>query len=161
MEERPSARADLVSGAGWLVLGAAIVTGAWRMDRLESQGATLYSYPGLVPGILGAAIALMGVMLIVRSVIGGLEKRTSIGWNPRLTWAAALMLGYGLVLVGRVPFWLATWIFVSLFVAGFEWRARGTAGERRRGIAMALLYGAATALIVSFAFERLFLVRLP
>lgn len=162
--ERPSASADLASALGWVLLGAAIAIGAWNMDRLQSQGATLYSYPGLVPGLLGAAIALMGAMLGVRAVAQGAFSPAAPlwpGWHPRLVAATAFMLVYALGLVARMPFWLATWLFVSGFVAAFEWNGRGARGERLRGIALALLYGGGTALSVTLAFERLFLVRLP
>jgi hypothetical protein len=164
--ERPSARADLVAAALWIAFGAAVVALAWRMDRLESQGATLYSMPGLVPGLLGAMIALLGALLAVRSVRQGAlaAGRGSLrpGWNWPLLASLAAMLTYALALVGRgVPFWLATWLFVAVFVAGFEWRMRGERGERLRGIALALVYGGGTALVVSYVFEQLFLVRLP
>jgi len=162
--ERPAARADLVCATLLVVFGAAVVVGAWSMDRLQNQGATLYSYPGLVPGLLGAAIALMGAMLGVRAVAqGAFSPGASLwpGWHARLIAAAAFMLVYALGLVARMPFWLATWLFVSGFVAAFEWNERGARGARRRGVVLALVYGGGTALIVTLAFERLFLVRLP
>lgn len=162
--ERPSARADLITAAVWIAFGAAVVVGAWSMDRLHNQGATLYSYPGLVPGLLGAAVGLMGVILGARAVAQGAFLPGAPfwpGWNPRLTASAAFMLVYALGLVARMPFWLATWLFVSGFVAAFEWRERGARGARLRGMALAMVYGGGTALIVTLAFERLFLVRLP
>jgi hypothetical protein len=164
--ERPSARADLVSAAVWVAFGGAVAVGGWNMDRLENQGATIFSMPGLVPGLLGAVLAFMGLLLAARALAhgalspggGGLWR----GWNPQLLAALALMLAYALALVGRgVPFWLATLLFVAGFIAVFEWELRGERGQRLRGIAMALVYGAGTSAVVSLAFERVFLVRLP
>jgi hypothetical protein len=164
-EEKASPRADLLGGLFWLVLGAAIMTGAWRMDRLEAQGATLYTAPGLVPGLLGAAIALLGMLLAFRSVArGALLRRAAerLGFNRRLVLSASLMLAYAVGLVGHgVPFWLATWLFVAAYIAIFEWRTRGEQGQRLRGVALAMVYGAATALVVSYAFQEIFYVRLP
>ena len=80
--KRPSARADLFCAALLVVFGAAVVVGAWNMDRLQNQGATLYSYPGLVPGLLGAAIALMGAMLGGRAVAQGAFSPSAPLWPP-------------------------------------------------------------------------------
>ena len=48
-----TARSDLLGGAGWMGFGLLIVTQALRMDRFTSMGATLYTMPGFVPGIIG------------------------------------------------------------------------------------------------------------
>jgi hypothetical protein len=164
-EEKASPRADLLGGLFWLVIGAAIAAGAWRMDRLESQGATLYTAPGLVPGLLGASIAFLGVLLALRSIARGAllaGVKTEMVFSRRLWLSGGLMLAYAAVLVGHgVPFWLATWLFVSGYVAIFEWPMRGERGQRARGLAMALLYGAGTALLVSYVFQEIFYVRLP
>jgi hypothetical protein len=165
-EAKPSARADFAVALAWVALGAAIVVGAWRMDRFESQGATLYSMPGLVPGLLGAVLVLLGALLAARSVrrgaLGPGQPSLLPRWNGRLLLAAALMFVYALGLVGHgVPFWLATFVFVAAFVAVFEWRLRGERGQRVRGIVLALVYGAGTTFVVSYVFEQLFFVRLP
>ena len=70
-----------------------------------------------------------------------------------------------------MPFWLATGIFVFLFVALFEWprRSEGAAAEsgttgwsrRLRSFAIALAIAVATAAAVTYLFEEIFLVRLP
>jgi Tripartite tricarboxylate transporter TctB family len=164
--ERPSARADLVSAAAWIAFGGGVMAGAANMDRLESQGATLFSMPGLVPGMLGGALAFMGLLLAARSLANGALSAGGgglwPGWNRQLLVAAGLMLAYALGLVGRgVPFWLATLLFVAGFIAVFEWDMRGEREQRLRGIVMALVYGAGTSAVVSLVFERVFLVRLP
>jgi hypothetical protein len=58
-----------------------------------------------------------------------------------------------------MPFWLATFLFVTLFVAAFEWPQ----SEGRRGwrLAIAVVYGAAISLAVTWVFQEIFLVRLP
>ena len=76
--------------------------------------------------------------------------------------AFALVLVYTLVLVGWLPFWLATALFVFAFIAAFELAARRL---RRRGPRRTLAWAAAVALVAGVAvvlvFERGFLVRLP
>ena len=75
----------------------------------------------------------------------------------------ALTLFYALGLVGTgLPFWLGTFVFVAAFIFIFD-RTRQT--ELKRSTAkqavLALVYGAATSAVVSLAFEKIFLVRLP
>lgn len=155
--ERPTARADLVSAAVWIALGAAIVYGAWTMDRLERSGGKLFAAPGLVPGLLGLVLLVLGLVLGIRALrSGALRLRNP---TPHGAWAGtalvlALCLGYAAGLVGRLPFWLATFVFVTAFIAVFEYPSR-------RRMAWAPLYGAGTALAVTLLFESVFLVRLP
>ncbi|WP_338665320.1 tripartite tricarboxylate transporter TctB family protein [Pararoseomonas sp. SCSIO 73927] len=63
-------RADLLFGLFWTVLGAATVFESWRMDRLEAQGINPWTVPGLVPGLLGAALTLCGAILTARAARG-------------------------------------------------------------------------------------------
>ena len=162
-ESRPSPKADAWSALVWIGLGSAIAIASWRMDRLTHMGATLYTAPGLVPGILGAAIALLGLALGVRALRErGRAAARSEAIPPRVWLVLFLSLAYAAGLVGRgIPFWLTTFVYVTCFVAIFEYPARRDKGQVARGLAMAALYGAATALIVSVVFEQVFLVRLP
>jgi hypothetical protein len=158
-EERPSARVDLVSAAAWIAVGGAILYASWTMDRLERHGAALYTAPALVPGLLGLVLFALGVLLGVRAIREGALQRGEI--NPSLLqgWGGtalvlALCLGYAIGLVGRAPFWLATFVFVTAFIATFEYPSL-------RRIAMSPLYGAGTSFVVTYLFENIFLVRLP
>jgi hypothetical protein len=143
-------RSDLVQGAAWTLAGGAIVYASWTMDRLERLGAPLYSAPGLVPGLLGLVILVLGVALALRARP---HPPLSLRWG-NTPWVLVLCVGYAVGLVGRVPFWLATFVFVSAFVAIFEYPST-------RRMALAPVYGAATTLVVSYLFEAVFLVRLP
>jgi putative tricarboxylic transport membrane protein len=74
---------------------------------------------------------------------------------------AGLTLGYAAVLVGLLPFWLATTIFVGAFVLIFEWQGgRGGTGFVRRAAAVAG-FALVVGVSVSVLFEEIFLVRLP
>jgi putative flippase GtrA len=61
-------------------------------------------------------------------------------------------------LLGRMPYWLATALFVSVFVAVFEWH---DGGSRLVRLAWAAGIGIACGAIVNYVFSELFLVRLP
>jgi hypothetical protein len=165
-----SPRSDLIGGLVWVALGALIVVLSWQMDRMESQGATLHTAPGLWPGIVGLAIAVAGGVLAVRSM----GRARGAGWNAgdsedtelvplsSFVLAVCLFFVYALVLVGHgLPFWLGTVLFVSLFVFLFQYATRKATGSVRRGVIVALVCGLATALVVTLVFEQLFFVRLP
>jgi hypothetical protein len=156
-----AARSDLRGGVGWMVLGLVIALAAWRMERFESMGATLYSAPGMVPGLFGAVLVVLGGALAWRGwrgIVPAGESTEGPGplLNRRIGWMLLLALGYAALAVGRLPFWLATAAFVAAFCALFSERE-----DRRRRLAVALLAGALTALGVVLVFERVFLVRLP
>jgi putative tricarboxylic transport membrane protein len=155
-----AARSDLRGGVGWVVFGLAILVASWRMDRFEAMGATVYTAPGFVPAIFGSSLVLLGAVLASRgwsarrhaSVVADTEPLQS----RRIALMLLLTLGYAAGLVGRVPFWLATSLFVATFTAAY---AEGVPLARR--VLTALASGALTTLAVLLVFERLFLVRLP
>jgi hypothetical protein len=157
--EGEAARADLKGGAAWAAFGLAILVGAWRMDRFEAMGATLYTAPGLVPGIFGLLLIGLGATLAWRgwkALRAGASVESAPLLNRRIVLMLALSLAYAAGLVGRVPFTLAT----GLFVAAFTWAYADAAAPRRR-VATALASGVLTALVIVLVFERVFLVRLP
>jgi len=166
-EDQLPPRVDLYAALVWIVIGGAIAVGAWNMDRLERMHINKYEAPGLVPGLLGAAMAVMGLVLAVRSIRRGAlhppgpARRFEDG--RQLAWVFAATLLYALVLVGHgLPFWLATFVFVAGFILVFD--ADRQAGLGRRLAAQALragVYGACTSAIVTLVFEYIFLVRLP
>lgn len=168
------ARADLVTGAVLFVLAVAVVYSSWIMDRLELRQIHPSSAPGLTPGLLGIALAVTSAMLIFNALVrasssaaqlDGAETESGGEANPgaafRLVAAVALCLVYALGLVGRMPFWLATALFVTTFIALFEWERGGHTRRRVIRLAWALFLGLATGLAISYAFRDLFLVRLP
>lgn len=166
-EEKPSAFTDLLTGAAWLVLAAAIVIGSWTMDRLPHLGATLYTIPGLVPGVLGAAIGLMALILIGRAWRAGAFAQAH--W-PRIVaadhWqlAAVLVLGltYAIGMVGHgLPFWLASAIFIAVCVVVFQFKDRRRNGTLLRGAAFAVFFGTVAGLVIHYGFQDVFLVRVP
>jgi hypothetical protein len=172
MDDKPSARADLVSAVVWLIVGGAIVYGSWTMDRLAYLNINPYTVPGLVPGVLGAALMIMALVLLARALrqevaaeAGPAEAVTRLDAQAgrlRLLLALALTLGFGAGLVGRgPPFWLAAWLFIALFVFLFEFPERRARRQIGRGVAVALVHGLISALAIHFVFQELFLVRLP
>jgi len=169
MPDRRMARADLVTGAILFVLAVAMLYGSWTMDRLAVRHINPVSAPGLTPGLLALALLVASILLIMQAVrAGGLSAgadsardTASPGGVRRLATALILCLIYPLVLIGRMPFWLATALFVFGFVAVFEWEGGGGGASRARRLAVAAAIGIVTGAAVAYTFSHFFLVRLP
>jgi len=166
-DQKPTPFADFLSGCLWLVLAIGIVIGSWTMDRLTHLQATAYTAPGLVPGLLGLAIAIMGLLLIMRSLrAGALAQAQLPTFNPREHWrlltALALCLTFSIGLIGSgLPFWLAAAIFIAVFVFVFQFEERKRAGTILRGAFVAIVFGLICGGAIHYIFQELFLVRLP
>jgi hypothetical protein len=166
-DEKPSPFADLLTGVAWFAVATAVIIGAWHMDRLERLSATIYTAPGLVPGLLGAAIGLMSIILIARALRAGALAQAEFPRVEALAhWRliAALVFGliFALALVGRgLPFWLAAAIYITAMVFTFQFADRRRDKQLVRGGAVALVYGVIAGLAIHYLFQDLFLVRLP
>jgi len=152
-----AARADLRGGVGWMLLGGLIAAAAWRMERFESMGGTLYTAPGLVPGGFGLLLLLLGALLAWRGWRGqALGPAPGPLLTTRVVGMLVLTLVYAGALVGRLPFAPITVVFVTLFCGLYA--PGGTVLRRWGGALLSGLFG--TAAIVG-VFQHLFLVRLP
>ncbi|TVS05854.1 MAG: tripartite tricarboxylate transporter TctB family protein [Rhodobacteraceae bacterium] len=162
-------RADLLTGLILLVLGIAVVWMSWEMPRLEARRIHPATVPGLVPGLLGIALAICGMILAARSVR---VADDGAGWRrfgaaflstsaARVVVAMVLALGYALVLVGRLPFWAASAVFVLVFILVFERVFSASPHPLWRTVLTAGLQAVIVGVAVSVVFEAGFLVRLP
>lgn len=158
-------RVELWTAAVLLCFGLGVMALAWRMPTFVEQSHTGLTAPGIVPGFHATVISILAVLLGLRALRrGALQGATpgravAPGDGRRLLTAAALGVLYAGVLVGRLPFWMASALFVFAFTAAFEWEA-GPQGRARR-LAEAAALGLGTGLVVMLVFEKLFLVRLP
>jgi putative tricarboxylic transport membrane protein len=166
-EEPLPPRWDLCIAAIFLALGTAIIFAAWAMPTFYERLQQTYTAPGLVPAVYGAIIALLSVWLAMRSlrrgalVRAGTSRAKSGNSNFRLFIAAVICLVYAVGLIGTLPFWLATAIFIAGFIVVFEARDGMSARQWAREAAEALGIGLGAGIVVVLLFEKLFLVRLP
>lgn len=168
---RPSSmdRADFVTSVLLIALGLGALIESWRMPRLEELAINPYTVPGIVPGMLSGVIVVLGTALLVRSLRrGGWRMDFGSGRDlvrgaaaRRLGLSLALTFGYAAGLVGRVPYWLATVLFVFLFIGLFEWKGGLAPAQRARAVGVALGQALVVAAVVSAVFRYVFLVRLP
>lgn len=167
----PSARGDFITAAILLAFGLAIIAEALRMPSFEAATGSAFTAPGIVPGFHGTVIALLSVALAARSIYRGAFRPG--GGKPegyeglpgislkRLFIAAGLGILYAVVLVGWLPFWLASAVFIAAFTIIFEWDAAAPTALRLRRAVTACLLGLAVGAAVFLLFQELFLVRLP
>jgi hypothetical protein len=159
-----SPRSDLLGGFAWLGFGLLLLVESLRMERFTKMGASLYTMPGFVPGMLGCIIALLGLALSWR----GWRRSKALTASPpaeasdplinqRLGQALPLCLIYAAGLIGRVPFWLATSLFVTVFTYCFTPKDISTS----KRVAAAIASGLLTSVVVIGVFQYIFLVRLP
>jgi hypothetical protein len=166
-EQKPSPFADLVAGAVFLAVAVAIIVGAWQMDRLQHLQASIYTAPGLVPGLLGGSIGFMAILLMVRAVrAGALAQaawpRVRLAEHWRLIAILVLSLTYAIGFIGRgSPFWLASALYLTATVFIFQFADRRRNGTLLRGAAFAIAFGIVSGLVIHYSFQDLFLVRLP
>jgi hypothetical protein len=159
-------RADLVTSLVLMALGLATAEESWRMPRYADVGAEPWAAPGVVPGMLGAALVILALILCLRSVAArrstgeGADAAAPGGWG-RVATVVGICLAYAGVLVGRAPFWLATFLFVFAFVAVFELNEPAGRTRWRRHVIGALVLAGLTAAVVPWIFQTIFLVRLP
>ncbi len=162
-------KADFVTGLTFVALGLGALAESLRMPRFETLSVNPYTVPGIVPGMLGAVIAVLGLLLTLRSAraggwrLGGEVAQLAAlyrrGPARRFLLAFVLTVGYAAGLVGTVPFWLATGVFVFVFIAAFEGPA---AKDRRlRVLVLAAVEAALVTIAVTLVFQEVFLVRLP
>jgi putative tricarboxylic transport membrane protein len=161
-----SPRVDLYTAAVLLAFGLGVVALALQMPTFVEQSQTGLTAPGIVPGFHGTVVAILAILLGLRAIRRGAlsgsaapGRALASGDGRKLLIAAALGVLYAGVLVGRMPFWMASALFVFAFTTAFEWEAG--AQRRWRRVIEAALLGIGTGLAVTYVFEQIFLVRLP
>jgi putative tricarboxylic transport membrane protein len=165
------ARADFLTGIGLIFLSLYVIFESWRMPRLEHLKVHPLSVPGIVPAFIGMVLLLFGAVLVIRSMRrGGHRLRLSYeGFrrmldnpgNQRLLLTAIVCIGYAGFLIGTLPYWLATGLFVFVFMILFEWERGMNAARRRKCLISAALIAILSSVAITVIFQRLFLVALP
>lgn len=167
-EDAMRARADLIAALVLVALGLAVAYLSWTMDRLAARHIHPSTIPGLVPFILGVALAGCGTLLAVRSARldvpgsgAALLRALASPAALRVATVLAMALVYTLGLVGRMPFWLASGLFIFAFVMVFETVLADGPTSPRRSLFWATLVALAGGIGIAYVFGHVFLVRLP
>ena len=156
-----SARADRITAVVFFALGAAMTWGGYVMDRLEFRPIHPASIPGLVPMFLGVALMLCAALLYLGARTDHADQTAVSGGSWRdFSIAAGWSVFYALVLVGNMPFPVATAIYLVGFTGWFLWHEQHPAKKWKFALVVAV-FSVTTAVAISSLFRYGFLVRLP
>jgi len=171
MKESNMPKADFLMSILLIVFGITILFVSIGMPRFEEQDANPYSVPGVVPGFLGAIIAFLGLVLLIRSLIRkgyklGINGRTIKEWvkddsTLRLLTTLGLSLIYALVFIGWLPYAVGTVLFIFAFIVVFEHKKGIPLREEKRMFYKATLTSVISGVSIWVVFRYLFLVSLP
>jgi len=164
-------KADFVTSIFLLLFSLAIIALSLRMPRFESVGASPYSAPGIVPGLLGVVLALLSLILLIRSIIrSGYKLNLNVrvvrayfqeASTKRFFLTLGLCLFYAVFLVGKISYFIATVLYIFVFIATFEWPKRDRQQVLKKAMPTAVAEAVFLSAAVSMAFRYLFLVKLP
>lgn len=166
-EQGVRAKADLITAVILVVVGLVIFYLSYTMPRLEQRNIHPSTIPGLVPMILGAVLAALGAMLGVgawRSRAGSWGDFFAIFGSmaaARVLTAGVMIFAYTLLLVGLIPFWAASMIFVFALIVAMEVVLVTETPPLMRSLLWAFATAAGSSAAIYYLFARIFLVRLP
>lgn len=164
-------KADFVVSILLMVFGLWIVIHSLQMPRFQELGANPFSVPGIVPGVLGSIIFVLSLAVFIRSLrqkgyLLRVNRETLHRFfrDPaiqRMLLTTVICVIYGLAMIGHMNYYLATFVFVMVFLLLFQFRLLENSVARRKMVITALVQAALTAAIVGAVFRYLFLVDLP
>lgn len=174
-------KADFYTSIAMLALSIAIVVISLRMPSMVDRNESQWSNPGVVPAFIGFALLLFSGSMFVRAIMRGALKpgadessdeistadasasnkkfRLPVS-TTRILITIALCIGYVLML-GKIWFPLATFIFVLVFISVFEFDVGKKILQQWKTFMWAAVIGACTSALVTIVFQYLFLVNLP
>lgn len=171
MEERNMPKADFVTSIIFIAFGIGVLVISIQMPRFEEQGVNRFSVPGIVPGFLGAVIALLGGVLFVRSIIRkgyrlGINRRALKGFftaemTRRFALTILVSVAYAVGLIGRINYEIATAIYIFAFIMIFDYRWKQRFAVQWKKVLVAAVIAVLVAGAVGTTFRYLFLVNLP
>ncbi|MDA3811315.1 MAG: tripartite tricarboxylate transporter TctB family protein [Spirochaetaceae bacterium] len=144
---------------------------SFNMPRLEEKDINPYTAPGVVPAVLGIIITIMALALFIRTIAkkdflphfskASLRANFTDPANGRLIITTILCLLYALVLIGRLPYIISTFLFIMAFILLFELKFDRSDELVKKIIIKATIQSVIITAAVASSFKYLFLVDLP
>ena len=171
MEERNMPRADFITSIGLIAFGIAVLVLSIQMPRFEEQGVNRFSVPGIVPGFLGSIVAVLGLVLFIRSIIrkgyelgldgAAVSRFFRAEMTKRFAVTILVSVAYGWGMIGRINYEVATAVYIFAFIVIFDVKWRQGIKTQWKKILIAAVIAILVGGIVGTTFRRLFLVNLP
>ena len=171
MEERNMPRADFITSIGLIAFGIAVLVLSIQMPRFEEQGVNRFSVPGIVPGFLGSIVAVLGLVLFIRSIIrkgyklgldgAAVSRFFKAEMTKRFAVTILVSVAYGWGMIGRINYEVATAVYIFAFIVIFDVKWRQGVKTQWKKILIAAIIAVLVGGVVGTTFRRLFLVNLP
>jgi putative tricarboxylic transport membrane protein len=139
-------RADFITGLVFFVIGVyMIVEGTQMPGQEEVSFIEIGGEPGRSTIVVGGTVAFFALVLLLRSISAGghrLGMRIQFEGDQRIGFIRTVITAvgcsiYAVGIVGasfggwKVPYDLATGLFIFAFITGFEWESAPELGRRR------------------------------
>lgn len=170
MDARTMHKADFITSVVLIAFSTTSLVLSLRLPRLAHRNINPWTIPGLVPGFLSVIILILALVLLIRSIVNrgymlGITGRGIVDFFRsetffRLVLTVGLSIFYAIVLVGTIPYWLATFIYVVTFILIFELRP-AEKPKVGRTLLFAAIEGVIATAVIAGVFQYLFLVDLP
>ncbi len=144
---------DAIFGAVLVLLGLVVIVHVQSFPRIPGQQVG----PGLFPGLIAAAFAVCGVMLIV----SGVRNRAAEPWYETAEWmrSGRHFVAFAAIVGGVAAYvWLANAIGFLIIAPVLLWIWFTTLGVRRGAAA---LVAVVATLVIWYAFYKMLRVPLP
>ena len=171
MKQENMPKADFAVSILLMCFGVWVVIHSFQMPRFKELGADPLSVPGIVPGILGIVIFILSLVVFIRSLTRkgyrlGLNRQTLKNFFKntslqRMLLTIFICIVYGIYMVGSMNYYLATFIFVLVFIILFQFLDTEDVATRGKLLMLSVLQAVLVAGIVGAVFRYLFLVDLP
>lgn len=171
MKESNMPKADFLMSLVLIIFGVFVIIISSQMPDFTEQKFNRFSDPGLVPSVLGVVFIILGLVMLIRSIIRKgyrieIGAAQISGWikeksTRRFLTTLSLSVVYALVLLGRVHFFIATALYMFVFILMFEYRPEKKLLQQKKTVLIALFMSLTTAGVVFGVFRYLFLVNLP
>lgn len=158
-------RQDLLGAGVFAAVGTAILVASLRMDRLSDRAIEVWSAPGLTPGVVGALMIVLSLVLGAQALRAPAqadeEGAAPGGWRRTALALLLCVLFAGITLGHGTPFVVEGAVFIFVFTTLFSWTEWRATGRVARGLAQTLAVAVCASAFISWLFESVFLVRLP
>jgi putative tricarboxylic transport membrane protein len=162
---------DFITSIVLIAFSISVVVSSYTMPRLERRGIDPFSAPGVVPGMIGAILLCLSLILFVRSLRKGgyrlfsgdeaLARQSHPGAVRRVLLTLAISLIYAVGCLGRFDYSIITILYIFSFICLFEYRPGQRLLKQKKMFGLALLQAVLASLLVTVVFRHLFLVDLP
>ena len=171
MKQENMPKADFVVSTLLMCASVWVIIHSLQMPRFKEVDANPLSVPGIVPGILGIVIFILSLVVFIRSLTRkgyrlGLNRQTLKNFFrdtslQRMLLTILICIVYGIYMVGSMNYYLATFIFVLVFIILFQFLDTEDVATRGKLLMLSVLQAVLVAGIVGAVFRYLFLVDLP